>query len=297
MKTFLLSLLLLSTSVVNAAPAQPIYVASTVPYTGPAADGATALGPDCPWDERLVKYLAKSSGNRVVVHPKPMEAQGQKLILTAKLGPTVGAGEKLAPGWIEVRGSLVDETGKSLGDFGFRDDRYSGSLHKCKEAVRLAEGLGDSIADWLEEPKPGIKIAETINTRQEDTIAPEIKKSCPWNTELPGYLSGYGNVYRVAEDINTAPGKKLILTIVDSRLLGGGLYTGSKWLTVTGSLIENGHEIGSFVAMRHSFRAWTGCGISDRLSYELAYDISNWLQSPSLNARLGDADASTNATP
>lgn len=299
LKTFVLSLFLLSASFANAGPAPSIYVASTIPYAAPAADGSTSPGQECPWDARLVEYLAKSSGNRVVITPKPMEAQGQKLILTGRLGPTVGTGEKAAPSWIEVTGTLLDENGKPLGDFGFRDDRYSGNLHKCKQAIRLGEGLGDSIAGWLEEPKPGIKIAETINTLRDDTIDQEIKKSCPWNTELPNYLTGmtFGNVYQVTDDIGTAGGKKLLLTIVNSRLLGGGLYSGFKWLTVTGSLVDNDHEIGSFIAVRKSFRAWTGCGISDRLSYEIAYDISNWLQNPTLNARLGDAEDATDANP
>lgn len=300
LKTFLISLLLLlSASFANAAPLPTIYVAPTISFAGPTADGSTSPGQDCPWDSRLVAYLAKSSGNRVVVTPRPMEAQGQKLILAARLGPKVGSGEKEAPGWIEVSGRLIDEDGKQIGDFGFRDDRYSGSLHKCKEAIRLGEGLGDSIAGWLEEPTPGIKITETIGTLLEESVDSDIKKSCPWDTELPNYLAGMmsGNVYRVAEDIGKSNDKKLMLTILNSHLLGGGVYTGSKCLKVKGSLTENGREIGSFVAFRHSFRAWTGCGISDRLSYEIAYDISNWLQNPSINARLGDADENMDDQP
>ncbi|MBI5783881.1 MAG: hypothetical protein HZA64_00350 [Rhodocyclales bacterium] len=243
----------------------------------------------------MVKYLVKYGGNRVAVNPRPMEAQGQKLILTARLGPSVGEGEKAAPGWIEVRGTLLDESGKPLGDFGFRDARYSGSLHKCKRAIQLAEGLADNIVSWLEEPTLGIRIAETISVLREDSVDPEIRNSCPWNTELPAYLSGMfsGNVYRVAENIDTARGKRLVLTIIDSRLLGGGIYTGSKWLKVSGSLMDDEREIGSFIALRHSFRGWTGCAISDRLSYQVAYDIYNWMQSPTINARLGDADATT----
>lgn len=297
-KKLVVSLVLLSASFVNASPSAKIHVAPTIAYASPAADGRTAPDSSCPWDTRLVEYLVKSSGNRVVISQKPLEAKGQKLILTAKLGPKVGSGEQEAPGWLEVSGILIDEAGKTLGDFGFRDDRYSGSLHKCKQAIRLAEGLGDSIAGWLEEPKPGVAIAETINTLQDDSIDPEIKKSCPWNTELPAQLSelGFGSIYRVA-DIGAVQGKKLLLTIVTSRLLGGALYTGSKWLKVTGSLVENGHETGSFVALRHSFRGWTGCGILNRLDYEIAEDISNWLQKPSMDARLGDADASTDANP
>ncbi len=298
-KNFLLLLLLLPASFANAASPVPIYVASTIPYASPLANGAVSPGSECPWDARLVDYLVKSRGSRVVAHPNPLEAKGEKLILSARLGPNVGAGERAAPGWIEVTGKLLDENNKPLGDFGFRDERYAGSLHKCKRAIQLAEGLADSIVNWVEAPTPGIKIAYTIDTLREGSIDADIKKSCPWNTELTGYLSGmtYEHTYRVGGDLGKLPGKRLLLTIVDSRLLGGGLYTGAKWLKVKGSLMDNDREIGSFVALRQSIRGWTGCGISDRLSYQIARDIASWLRTPSMNARLGDADASTDALP
>jgi hypothetical protein len=228
-----------------------------------------------------------------------MEAKGKKLILTATLGPNVRSGKTQAPSWIDVSGTLFDENGKALGDFGFRDDRYSGYLDDCSQAIRLAEGLGYSIAGWVEEPKPGVKIAETIKTLREDTINPDIKMNCPWNTELPSFLVDLtaGSVYRATEDINTAKGRKLQLTIVDSYLAGGGLVSGSKWLKVIGSLTENGREIGSFVARRNSFRSWTGCGMSRRLNGEIAYDIYHWLENPSMRAYLGDADAASDGNP
>lgn len=296
-KTLLLPVLLLFASFVAAAPA-PIYVAPSVSHGG-SADGEGSPFPDCPWDTRLLGYLVKSSANRVVVTPDPAAMPGQKLLLSARFGPLTGKGEKAAPSWIEVSGKLLDENGKTLGDFGFRDDRYAGSLHKCKEVVRLSEGLGDSVAGWLEEPVQGTKIADTISLLREDSVDADIRKSCPWDTELPNYLAGltFGNVYRVAEDIGAASGRKLLLTITNSRMLGGGIYTGFKWMTVKGSLIDNEREIGSFVAVRKSFRAWTGCGMSDRLSYQIARDIYYWLQKPSMNALLGDAESGADANP
>lgn len=315
-RSFLLSLLLLSATFANAGSPIPINVAPTIPYASPAANGATSPGPECAWDASLIQYLVKYGGGRVAVHPRPMDAQGQKLILTARLGPNVGEGEWAAPSWIEVSGMLLDENGKPLGDFGFRDERYSGSLYQCKRAVRLAEGLADNIVNWVEEPTPGIKIAETIPVLREDTIDPEIRKACRWDTELPAYVSGMfsGNVYRVAGNVDTVRGKRLLLTIVTSpqvtrrpdadepgrapldivstpRVSGG-----AKWLTVTGSLVDDGREIGSFVASRRTIRGSKACDISDRLSYQVAYDIYNWLQKPSMNAYLGDADASTAAS-
>ncbi len=297
-RKFLVALLLLSAAIAQAEPVTHIYVAPTIPYASPAPDGSVSPGDDCPWDARLVAYLAKSD-KRISTTPMPMEAKGQKLTLTATLDPTVGTGKTEAPAWIQVNGTLFDESGKAIGDFGFLDDRYAGSLHECDEAIELGEDMGDNIASWLEEPKPGIKIARTIDTLHEDTIDPDIKKSCPWNTELPAMLEEYtsGHLYRVSDDIANAQGKKLLLTVVDSRLLGGGLYSGSKWLKVLGSLVEDEREIGSFVALRHSFRAWTGCGIANRLNDEIANDIHNWLENPTMNAYLGDATPSDEAKP
>lgn len=297
-RKFAISLLLISAAIAHAAPLERIYVAPTIPYTSPAPDGSASPSVACPWDNRLVDYLARSS-KQISVTQTPMEAKGQKLVLTATLGPTVGTAETEGPAWINVNGKLYDENGKVLGDFGFLDDRYAGTLHKCKQAIRLAEGLGDSIAGWLEEPKPGIKIARAIGALREDTIDPDIKKSCPWDTQLPSILEGFtfGHIYRVSDDIAKAQGKKLLMTVVDARLLGGALYTGSKWLKIVGSLVENDREIGSFVAMRTSIRGWTGCGITSRLNEEIAYDILTWLEKPSMNAYLGDATPSDEAKP
>lgn len=291
--------MLLSSPVAQAEAPSPVYVAPTIPYAAPAANGATAPGPDCAWDASLIKYLVKYSEGRVIAQSAQPEAQGKKLVMTSRLGPTVGEGEKAAPGWIEVTGTLLDEAGKPLGDFGFRDERYSGSLHKCKRATQLAEGLADSIVNWLEEPSPAIKIAESMKVLRDDTIDAEINTTCPVTTGLPAYLAGLhsGTVYRVADKLETAQGKRLLLTVVSSRFLGGGAYTGSKWMKITGSLLDNDREIGSFIALRQSFRGWTGCSVADRVSNEIAYDIYNWLQKPSLNARLGDADESTDALP
>ena len=299
-KILLTSLLIVSGSLAQAAPKAPIYIASTIPYTSPATDGRPLLEANCPWDERLLAYLASSTKNRVVVTPKLEDVQGQKIVLQAKFGPIVtGKDNKAATSWIEVTGTLFDESGKPLGDFGFRDDRYAGYLHECKRAIRLSEGLGDSVAEWLEEPSPGVKIAEKISTLHEDTIDPDIKQSCPWDTELNANLINLtsGQVYRAQEDFNTAEGRKLAMTIVSSRMLGGGIYTGFKWMKVVGSLTENGRETGSFIALRHSFRAWTGCGMVTRLNEKIASDIAKWLKKPTMNARLGDADASTDANP
>jgi glutaredoxin-related protein len=316
-KTFLLSLLLLSASFASAGAPVPIHVAPTIPYASPAVGWAVSPGPECAWDASLIAYLVKYGGGRVATHPTPMDAQGQKLILTARLGPNVGEGEKAAPSWIEVTGMLLDENGKPLGDFGFRDERYSGSLYQCKRAIRLAEGLADNIVNWLAEPKPGIKIAETISVFRDDTIDPEIKRTCPWDTELPAYVSGMfsGNVYRVAGNLEAARGKRLLLTIVTSPQVGRRpeadelarapldmvsppqVKSGAKWLKVTGSLMDDDREIGSFIASRRTIRGSKGCDISNRLSYQVAYDMYNWLQSPTMNARLGDADASTDALP
>lgn len=71
---------------------------------------------------------------------------------------------------------------------------------------------------------------------------------------------------------------------------GGGGWSGPKWLVLEGKMTEKGKLLGSFEARRQTIRgSMRGCGTLDSLSEEIAGDILEWLKTPSLNAKLGDA--------
>lgn len=89
-------------------------------------------------------------------------------------------------------------------------------------------------------------------------------------------------------------GKALALKITDVLGTAGGAWSGYKQVTVEGTLWDNGKVIGTFKGTRHSgggaFGGYKGtCAILGRCTKAIGKDVADWLQSPTMNARLGDA--------
>ena len=65
-------------------------------------------------------------------------------------------------------------------------------------------------------------------------------------------------------------------------------------LQSSGTLRENGKKIGNFIATRYSgggaFGFYKGtCAIAGRCAKAIGKDIADWLKSPGVDSRLGDA--------
>jgi hypothetical protein len=85
-------------------------------------------------------------------------------------------------------------------------------------------------------------------------------------------------------------GKALFVKI--SMLKGGdrgSQWAGSPYMAVEGTLWSRGARIGSFIAQRQSWNTVDSCMSLARVSRALGKDIGNWLASPALDTRLGDA--------
>lgn len=284
-------------STLQAANLPSIHVAPTVPYANPQARGWQKINPECRWDKIMLDSLRKETANRVILGARPEGSSGQTLTIEARIDDR--STEKDGPQWLDIKGELLDASGKAVGNYGFRYDLYAGALERCRYAKDVGSTLADELVSWLEKPGPGIKIAEAIGTLHPNAINPSDWQSCVATAQLPYWLVRYGrtNIYRTQEDIAQADGKKLIMNVSSERLVGGGVFTGFRWITLVGSLVDDGKEIGNFIAQRKSFRDWTTCGTVERINYELAVDIAQWLEKPTMNARLGDADAHTDTSP
>lgn len=117
---------------------------------------------------------------------------------------------------------------------------------------------------------------------------------CELQTRLPAFLAESSSRIEIVDGRTGTRGRVLDLKITKVRAPGGGVFSGRKWLTVAGTLRENGREIGSFTAARHSVGGATGaftgnCGILGRAAQVIAQDIAAWLEAPTKGARLGDA--------
>ena len=99
---------------------------------------------------------------------------------------------------------------------------------------------------------------------------------------------------KVADSVSsTTPGKVLTMQITGIQGTAGGAWSGAKAVAAEGTLYDNGKAIGSFKVIRHSgggaFGGYKGtCSILGRCSKAVGKDVAEWLQSPSMNAKLGE---------
>ncbi len=148
----------------------------------------------------------------------------------------------------------------------------------------------------------GAAAAQGANVRVQAAIpfaqgsgAPQpVIDSCALQTKLPAFLAEASGRVELVDGRTGTRGRVLDLKITKVHAPGGGIFSGRKWLTVAGTLRENGREIGSFTAARHSTGGATGaftgnCGILGRAAKVIAQDVAAWLEAPSKGARLGDA--------
>lgn len=268
-----------------------VQVAPVIPYAAGVESAAPAVNNDCHWNTQVVQALIKESKGRVQLAAQDLGAfEGRKLVLFASSSADGGAASETAPKWLAVTGQLLDKN-TPIGDFKLRQEITKGSLQDCKILKEMSGDLGDGMAQWLEEPMRGVSVAPAMPALNKDSVDEEVLKDCPWNTFIPKYLAEntHGQVNLGARDIHNLNERKLLLTVVESRIVGGGVYSGGKWIDLTGQLIENGNDIGSFEASRHTIKGWSGCGAAKNLSEEIGEDIAKWLKKPSMNAKLGDA--------
>lgn len=137
-----------------------------------------------------------------------------------------------------------------------------------------------------------VLVSAAIPYQKDDTTNENIRKECTWNTTMPQYLAkaSEGRVKVAEKNIDAAADKKLMLVATHLHAIGGGGWTGPKWLVLEGKLLEKGKLIGNFEARRQTIRgSMKSCGTLESLSEEIGDDILEWLKNPALNAKLGNA--------
>ena len=137
-----------------------------------------------------------------------------------------------------------------------------------------------------------VLVPSSIPYQKEDTAKENIRRECTWNTTMPQYLAkkSDGRVQVAEKNIDIANDKKLMLVATHLHVIGGGSFSGPKWLSLEGKLFEKGKLIGNFDARRQTIRgSFKTCGTLESLSEEIGDDILEWLKNPGLNAKLGNA--------
>jgi hypothetical protein len=103
----------------------------------------------------------------------------------------------------------------------------------------------------------------------------------------------FDKVVLVPDGAKAGAGQSLAMKITGITGTAGGAWSGAKFLTIDGTLRENGKVIGTFRATRASgggaFGGYKGtCSILGRCAKTLGDDVAKWLAAPTMNAKLGD---------
>ena len=145
-----------------------------------------------------------------------------------------------------------------------------------------------------------VTIAKQIPYSKDAEVPDAVAKECQLPEKISQFIQEYAKEdkkvdIKVVDSVSAStPGKVLVMEITNLEGTGGGAWSGAKFVTTKGILYENGKEIGSFKAKRRSgggaFGGFKGtCSILGRCTKEIGKDVSEWLQSPTMNAKLGDS--------
>lgn len=141
-------------------------------------------------------------------------------------------------------------------------------------------------------------LVERVTPYRKGVVVPNaVRTECKIQSQLPDFIEAYASERGIAvvkkPKAVAKKGRVLQLDIINLVGTAGGAWSGAKSVTVEGKLFENGKMKGSFTATRFSGGGFMGgykgtCSILGRCVKALGQDIANWLQAPTMNARLGD---------
>lgn len=123
-----------------------------------------------------------------------------------------------------------------------------------------------------------------------------VQTECQLPEKLASFIESYAPKKRfdaVQVTDQGRSGKVLIVEITDLIGTGGGAWSGSKAVTISGKLMEGDKTIGSFIGRRTSGGGLYGgfkgtCSILGRCVKALGKDIGAWLKAPSTDSRIGE---------
>jgi len=128
-------------------------------------------------------------------------------------------------------------------------------------------------------------------------ISDDVKQECALDNKVSQYVQEAADrnfdIVPIKSVSEAGTHKALTLTIVGVQGFGGGSWSGRKGVLVRGALMENGKEIGSFVAERNTgasgIAGWkSSCKMYEKCAKTLGKDIAAWLNEPRANAQLGE---------
>lgn len=133
----------------------------------------------------------------------------------------------------------------------------------------------------------GYQLARTATVSSSVHVHDKVLQECRITTVLPQMVAERSPDILTLAD---SPGpNRLELKIVDIHSPNGGWFSGPKWITVEGRLLQGRTVKGDFIAKETSMASATACGMLHKVMFVLAGDIAAWLENPSRDSRIGRA--------
>ena len=134
-----------------------------------------------------------------------------------------------------------------------------------------------------------IRVLEDTPLSPVADVPADVRKDCnDLGEELPRALARSSRRVTLVRGAHDLTGKHLTIEITHVRAGRVGAFSGPKFMTVRGALIENGKEIADFDAKRGALKVSNTCSMLDKAEKELGSDIAQWLEHPRPHSHLGD---------
>jgi len=274
----------------------PAYVQGATPVEG------------CAWETGMVSSAVSKSKQGIAVTGAPPSASTPQLSLEVtqlKVSPGAKKTEHVAT----VRGS-VSHQGKLLATRDFQErESIANEKAGCNALRTVGTSIGENIGDWIAKTQfmecgddcVGIHPDETIVIGVEALLAgpnavnDTVRNDCRVSTAMVSKLVSTFNdeeppprakLESRAIDIEKYPGRRLILRVNTVHAVGGGLFSGPKWMNSSGELWDGKSKVASFVFNTYATSGLTTCRAVNSMVSDSASSIADWLRNPSLDARL-----------
>lgn len=164
--------------------------------------------------------------------------------------------------------------------------------------VCLGALLGCASTGGADKGKNILSIQRLAPYRDTTLVRESIREKCDLEERVPKWVRGYAShtyddVVLVDEVSPKMKGSVMKLEILGAEGRSGGIFSGQKSLTISGTLWKDGAVAGSFVASRATaggiLKAKT-CGLLIRTAKRIGKDVGIWIKNPTMNARLGFRD-------
>ena len=133
-----------------------------------------------------------------------------------------------------------------------------------------------------------VQVPRTIQILPSAGATSAVQNECGLQTAVPQAIATAAADAQLV-DAPAKSGRWLELSISEVHALGGGPFSGTKWMSVSGKLHDRGKVIGSFRAKRLSTSVRGTCATLGKIATVIGQDVAAWLAAPTMNAELGDA--------